>query len=75
MESRVAVVHYHIHWSNSTFDWQAFRTLEGARIEAERLVVPGETFTIDQFDDNCAHCKATAARLRVGQNAKYLSRD
>jgi len=73
MESRVAVVHYHIHWSNSKFDWQAFGTLESARIEAERLVVSGETFTIDQFDDDCPHCEATAVRLRVGQNAKYFS--
>ena len=63
MDSRVGVAHYHIHWSNSKFDWQPFSTPEGARIEAERLAVPGETFTIDQFDDNCARCEETTSHL------------
>ena len=65
------MVHYHIHWSNSKFDWQAFPTPESAQIGAEHLAMPGETFTIDRFDDeDCAHCKAVAARLHIGQSAK-----
>jgi len=65
------MVHYHIHWSNSTFDWQVFDDLESAQIEAERLVAPDETFVIDQFDDDCPHCELIAARLRDVKNAKY----
>jgi hypothetical protein len=68
MEKQGGQVHYHIHWSNSKFDWQPFDTLESARIEAERLALRGETFTIDQFDGDCAHC----LRPPDGQNAKYF---
>jgi hypothetical protein len=71
MESMVAMVHYHIHWSNSTFDWQVFSNLERARIEAERLVAPDETYTIDHFDDDCPLCEAIAARVRGAKNAGY----
>jgi len=52
------VVHYHIRWSDSKIDWQVFTTSEEAQVEAVRLVRPGETYTIDEFGDECPQCRA-----------------
>jgi hypothetical protein len=40
-----------------------------ARVEAERLVAPGETFMIEQFSDDCPECKPTAQAAE--SRAKY----
>jgi len=61
------LVHYHICWSDSKLDWQAFDTPEDARIEAEKLVLSGESYTIDSFANDCPRCKAT---LQLGDNPR-----
>jgi hypothetical protein len=49
-------VHYHIRWSNSKLDWQAFRTRLEADTEAKALVRPNESYSIEEFDGNCERC-------------------
>jgi len=51
------MVHYHIRWSSSKIDWQAFDTEQEAQIEAQRLKRPEETYTIDKFGEECPQCK------------------
>jgi len=48
--------HYHIRWSNSHLDWQAFQTKEEAREDAERLKLPGESYSIVEQDGACPRC-------------------
>jgi len=57
-EDGAMLLHYHIHWSDSKFDWQVLNTPEGARTEADRLARRGETYTIESFTDDCLQCKA-----------------
>jgi hypothetical protein len=65
MQKGEAVVHYHICWSNSKLDWQAFSAPEEAQIEAEKLVRPRETYTIDKFDGDCyPQCQAVQAHSK-----------
>jgi len=52
----VTVIHYHIRWSSSKLDWEAFRTRQEAETEAKQLVRPGESYTIEQLDGNCPRC-------------------
>ena len=50
------VVHFHIHWSDSGLDWQVFATAEDAMNAARDLVLPGESFTIEEFGRACPRC-------------------
>jgi hypothetical protein len=52
-----AMVHYHIRWSGSKIDWEVFSTEEEAQIEAAKLVRPGESYTIDKFEQECPRCR------------------
>jgi hypothetical protein len=54
--------HFHIRWSNSTFDWQIFNTREEAEALAKELVLPNEQYTIEQFDGDCPQCYRTEPR-------------
>ncbi len=49
-------VHYHIRWSESKLDWEAFSTHTEAEKRAKELVRDDEDFTIEQFDGNCPRC-------------------
>jgi hypothetical protein len=47
-------VHYHIRWAGkATLDWQQFGTREEAKAGAAHLVLPGESFTIEQCSEDC----------------------
>jgi len=47
-------LHYHIRWSGrATLDWQRFHTREEANVEAARLVLPDESFTIEECCEDC----------------------
>jgi hypothetical protein len=49
--------HFHIHWSETDrFDWKAFVSHDEARESALSLVLPGESFSIDEFSSNCRVC-------------------
>lgn len=52
------MIHYHIRWSNLKLDWQTFANRQAAKKSAEELVRPRETYTIEEFGDDCARCKA-----------------
>jgi len=43
-------------FTDSKLDWQAFNAPQEAQLEAERLVRPEETHTIDSFEDDCPKC-------------------
>lgn len=55
------MIHYHIRWSSKnrkTLDWERFDTAEKAEDSAKRLVLPGENYSIEQFDSDCLRCAA-----------------
>jgi len=50
-------MHYHIRWSDSNIDWERFSTPQEAERAAKQLARPGETFTLEHFDDEtCMKC-------------------
>jgi hypothetical protein len=53
------MTHYHIRWSGKVLlDWQRFNTPEEAKASARQLVRPGETYTIEeQNDETCPRCQ------------------
>ena len=50
------MTHYHIRWSNARLDWEVFRTEYEAKAQAEELVQPDETYTVEQFNGDCPRC-------------------
>jgi hypothetical protein len=57
-------MHYHIRWSDSKLDWERFSTRQEAEQAARQLVRPGETFILEQVDDNtCMYCPEICKRL------------
>jgi hypothetical protein len=56
------VCHYHIRWSSSGLDWEAFVFEQEADDSAKEVVRPGETYTIEQFNGDCLQCAALLAR-------------
>ena len=50
--------HYHIRWSNSTLDWEAFSTSEEAEAQAQQLVRLGESYIIEPADGDCERCSS-----------------
>jgi hypothetical protein len=54
----VAMSHYHIRWSNSKLDWEAFSTSEEAQAQAEQLVRVGESYVIELLDGDCPRCSS-----------------
>jgi hypothetical protein len=51
-------VHYHIRWSGkATLDWERFSTREEAEASAKQLLLQGETYTIEEYDDACPRCR------------------
>jgi hypothetical protein len=47
------MTHFHIRWSNGKLDWQRFETQVEAESSANDLVLPEESFTLEQFDSEC----------------------
>jgi hypothetical protein len=60
-----SVIHFHIRWSNSKFDWEAFQNQTEADKAAKQLVRPGESFTIEQFDGECPQCQALQGKRQT----------
>ena len=61
--------HYHMRWSNSTLDWEAFSTSEEAEAHAKQLVRLGESYV--QADGDCQRCSSlphlSGAKLLPGK--------
>jgi hypothetical protein len=50
--------HFHIHWSTKDApDWQRFKTHAEARFRALELVMPGESFTVEEHSGDCRACQ------------------
>jgi hypothetical protein len=53
-------VHYHIRWSGkAALDWECFNTHAEAEASAKQLLLQGETYTIEEYDDACPRCRDT----------------
>jgi hypothetical protein len=51
------MTHYHIRWSTTArLDWQPFGTRAEAEAGAKEWARFGETYTIEEFDENCIRC-------------------
>jgi hypothetical protein len=61
--------HFHIHWSETDrFDWKSFASSDDAKGSALGLVLPGESFSIEEFSSNCRVCKSKPVkRTRTGK--------
>jgi hypothetical protein len=49
-------LHYHIHWTRKTLDWERFDTSADAEASARKLALPGETFTVEEHSESCPQC-------------------
>jgi hypothetical protein len=69
--------HYHIRWSNSKLDWEAFPTSEEAQASAEQLLMRGESYVIEQVDGDCPRCSSlhNLAGRTVARTQKNVSND
>jgi hypothetical protein len=56
------VQHFHIRWSGAKLDWEAFRTQTEAEHQAKELKLPGEEFTVEEFDGDCPRCREIRPR-------------
>jgi hypothetical protein len=55
--TETAAAHFHIRWSSKEkLDWEPFRTAGEARSAAAGWVRDGETYVIEQADENCPRC-------------------
>lgn len=52
--------HFHIRWSGSKLDWEAFRTADAAQAAAKQLVQPGETYVVEEMGADCHLCRDLA---------------
>lgn len=51
-------IHFHIRWSTTEIlDWQAFENREAAEDCATDLLQQDETFTIEECNESCPHCR------------------
>jgi hypothetical protein len=57
-------LHYHIRWTGKpVLDWACFATRAEAEKGARELVLPRETFTIEEHDESCAQCMKLMNRM------------
>lgn len=67
--------HFHIHWSETDrFDWKAFAGYGEAKESALSLVLPSETFSIDEFSSNCRICISKPAK-RTKTSKRFSTTD
>jgi len=57
--------HFHIRWASGALDWERFDTMLDAEASAQQLVRPGETYTLEEYPDDCSRCGALRARTRT----------
>lgn len=55
--------HFHIRWGSSQLDWERFNSRDKAKQRAQEIVRRGETYSIEEFDSSCEHCKSWRAKL------------
>ncbi|HZP32433.1 MAG TPA: hypothetical protein VFB23_03635 [Candidatus Acidoferrales bacterium] len=63
--------HYHIRWSGKKeLDWETFPTHNEANAAAKQLVRRGESYTVEQFDEDCLVCRTLSESIRRSQSAQ-----
>ena len=64
------MTHYHIRWAQiPLLDWESFNTRVEAEAAAQILARPGETYTIEEYDETCPRCRAAMTRLPSSEGA------
>jgi hypothetical protein len=54
----ISASHFHIRWSTKDLlDWQRFRTRHEAIEFASELVLPGETYAVEEHSSACPICQ------------------
>jgi hypothetical protein len=61
-----ATIHFHIHWPDK-LDWERFETREDAFARAGEIVQPGESYSVETFDDLCPVCQTLSRRFAAGR--------
>jgi hypothetical protein len=61
-------LHYHIHWSGKSLDWESFSTHEEAEKSARQLALPGETYTVEEHGESCPQCQSLMKKILVRDN-------
>jgi hypothetical protein len=57
-----AGAHYHIRWwPSGNLDWERFDSREDAHTRAYELASPGETYSLEEFQQNCTRCNPLAS--------------
>jgi len=59
-----ARTHYHIRWSGGSLDWKPFATSQEAEECARQIVLPGESYTCEEYDDACPLCQEFRNKTR-----------
>ena len=59
------MTHYHIHWSKGLLDWECFNLAAEAEAAAQMLVLPAETYRIEEYDEQCPEC--LKLRMKCGR--------
>jgi hypothetical protein len=58
--------HFHIRWASGALDWERFDTTLEAEAGAQQLVRPGETYTLEEYADDCSRCGALRGKKATG---------
>jgi hypothetical protein len=67
-------LHYHIHWSHKTdLDWARFPTRAEAENNARQLVLPGETYTVEEQGEECPQCMKLMKRISAPDTSNGVS--
>jgi hypothetical protein len=74
MDLNDGATHYHIHWTGKpTLDWACFPTRAEAEKNARQLVLPGETYTIEEHDESCPQCMNLMKRMAARGTSNEVS--
>jgi hypothetical protein len=61
-------LHFHIRWSTrADLDWQAFDTIAEANSAAAFIVLPGETYVIEETGEACSRCAQVRSEIQTAR--------
>jgi hypothetical protein len=68
-------IHYHIRWSEkAALDWACFDTRAEAEKSARQLVLPDETYTIEEYGATCPQCMKLRKHMPASDTSGEMSR-
>lgn len=62
--------HFHIHWESGALDWEPFATRWEAESSAGQLARVNESFSIQEFGENCPRCLGLMSPERAAKPEK-----